>query len=86
MSEHRLAQRTPLSAEGLRATWIMWQWSRRVQACQRSAQRKLLVAALRQRAGVTAGSSGGAGANGEGYVTEDETDFDFDEYACSGVT
>ena len=49
-------------------------------------QRKLLVGALRQSAGAAAGSPGGAGANGDGYVTEDESDFDFDEYAGSGVT
>ena len=44
-------------------------------------QRKLLVSALRQSAGAIAGSLGGAGTTGDGYATEDESDFDFDEYA-----
>ena len=55
-------------------------------------QRKLLVSALRQTAGVgaAAGSSGGrsgsgaGGPPGDGYVTEDNDEFDAEEWAGTG--
>ena len=53
----------------------------------RRPQRKLLVGALRQSTGAAASLlGGGAASNGDGYATEDESDFDFEEYAGSGVT
>lgn len=45
-------------------------------------QRKLLVAALRQTAGGDASRDGGA--VGDGYLTEDDLDFDVDGYAAGG--
>ena len=50
-------------------------------------QRKLLVGALRQSAGAAscAPAGGAVGTAGDGYATEEDSEFDVDEFAGSGL-